>query len=77
MLSKIELENFKRFQGRTIFPLGRLTLLTGVNGCGMTNKRRHNLKTQREFQLFFRFILQCVTLMNTVGAVRYAFTPVV
>jgi predicted ATPase len=34
MLSKIELENFKCFQGRTAFPLGQLTLLTGVNGCG-------------------------------------------
>lgn len=34
MLSKIELENFKCFQGRTAFPLSKLTLLTGVNGCG-------------------------------------------
>lgn len=34
MLSKIELENFNGFQGRTVFPLGKLTLLTGVNRCG-------------------------------------------
>ena len=34
MLTKIELENFKCFKERTSFPLGQLTLLTGINGCG-------------------------------------------
>jgi len=34
MLSQIELENFKCFKERTAFPLGQLTLLTGINGCG-------------------------------------------
>ncbi|MTJ47863.1 DUF3696 domain-containing protein [Dolichospermum sp. UHCC 0259] len=34
MLTQIELENFKCFKERTTFPLGQLTLLTGINGCG-------------------------------------------
>jgi predicted ATPase len=34
MLTKIEVENFKCFQEKTAFPLGKLTLLTGINGCG-------------------------------------------
>ncbi|WP_027404466.1 DUF3696 domain-containing protein [Aphanizomenon flos-aquae] len=34
MLTQIELENFKCFKERTAFPLGQLTLLTGINGCG-------------------------------------------
>lgn len=34
MLTQIELENFKCFKERTSFPLGQLTLLTGINGCG-------------------------------------------
>ena len=34
MLTKIELENFKCFKERTSFPLGKLNLLTGVNGRG-------------------------------------------
>ncbi|TAE56334.1 MAG: DUF3696 domain-containing protein [Nostocales cyanobacterium] len=34
MLTQIELENFKCFKERTAFPLGKLTLLTGINGCG-------------------------------------------
>jgi predicted ATPase len=34
MLTQIELENFKCFKERTLFPLGKITLLTGVNGCG-------------------------------------------
>ncbi|MBO1069310.1 MAG: DUF3696 domain-containing protein [Dolichospermum sp. DEX189] len=34
MLTQIELENFKCFKERIAFPLGQLTLLTGINGCG-------------------------------------------
>ena len=34
MITQIEIENFKCFKNRVSFPLGRLTLLTGVNGRG-------------------------------------------
>lgn len=34
MLTKIELENFKCFKERIAFPLGKLNLLTGLNGRG-------------------------------------------
>jgi len=34
MLTQIELANFKCFKEKTFFPLGQLTLLTGINGCG-------------------------------------------
>jgi predicted ATPase len=34
MLTKIELTNFKCFQETAVFPLGKITLLTGINGCG-------------------------------------------
>jgi predicted ATPase len=34
MLTKIELENFKCFKEKTAFPLGKLNLLTGINGRG-------------------------------------------
>lgn len=34
MLTKIELENFKCFKERIAFPLGKLNLLTGINGRG-------------------------------------------
>lgn len=34
MLTKIELQNFKCFKEMTAFPLGKLTLLTGINGRG-------------------------------------------
>jgi predicted ATPase len=37
MLTKIELQNFKCFQEKTVFPLGRLTLLTGINGQGKSS----------------------------------------
>ena len=34
MITQIEIENFKCFKNRVSFPLGKLTLLTGVNGRG-------------------------------------------
>jgi predicted ATPase len=34
MITEIEIENFKCFKNRVSFPLGKLTLLTGVNGRG-------------------------------------------
>ena len=34
MLTKIELKNFKCFKEQTAFPLGKLNLLTGINGRG-------------------------------------------
>jgi predicted ATPase len=34
MITQIEIENFKCFKNRVFFPLGKLTLLTGVNGRG-------------------------------------------
>jgi len=34
MITQIEIENFKCFKNRVSFPLGNLTLLTGVNGRG-------------------------------------------
>jgi predicted ATPase len=34
MITQIEIENFKCFKNRVSFPLGKLTLLTGVNGGG-------------------------------------------
>ncbi|MBD2667355.1 hypothetical protein B6N60_04592 [Richelia sinica FACHB-800] len=34
MLTKIELENFKCFKGRVVFPLRQINLLTGINGNG-------------------------------------------
>lgn len=37
MLTKIELQNFKCFQEKTVFPLGQLTLLTGLNGRGKSS----------------------------------------
>ena len=37
MLTKIELQNFKCFQAKTVFPLGQLTLLTGINGRGKSS----------------------------------------
>lgn len=37
MLTKIELENFKCFREKTVFPLGQLTLLTGINGRGKSS----------------------------------------
>jgi predicted ATPase len=37
MLTKIELQNFKCFQENTVFPLGSLTLLTGINGQGKSS----------------------------------------
>ena len=37
MLTKIELENFKCFKAKTVFPLGQLTLLTGINGRGKSS----------------------------------------
>lgn len=37
MLTKIELENFKCFKENTVFPLGKLTLLTGINGRGKSS----------------------------------------
>lgn len=37
MLTKIELQNFKCFQEETVFPLGKLTLLTGTNGRGKSS----------------------------------------
>ncbi|NER07027.1 MAG: AAA family ATPase, partial [Okeania sp. SIO3C4] len=37
MFTKIELENFKCFREKTVFPLGQLTLLTGINGRGKSS----------------------------------------
>lgn len=37
MLTKIELQNFKCFREKTVFPLGQLTLLTGINGRGKSS----------------------------------------
>lgn len=37
MLTKIALKNFKCFQGKTEFTLGRINLLTGVNGTGKSS----------------------------------------
>ena len=37
MLTKIELQNFKCFKEKTVFPLGQLTLLTGINGRGKSS----------------------------------------
>ncbi|MGC9525672.1 MAG: DUF3696 domain-containing protein [Limnospira sp.] len=37
MLTKIELKNFKCFQDKTSFPLGKVTLLTGINGRGKSS----------------------------------------
>ncbi|MBD2148606.1 DUF3696 domain-containing protein [Pseudanabaena sp. FACHB-1277] len=34
MITQIEIENFKCFKNRVSFPLGKLTLLTGINGRG-------------------------------------------
>ena len=34
MITQIEIENFKCFKNIVSFPLGKLTLLTGVNGRG-------------------------------------------
>ncbi len=34
MLTEITVENFKCFKEETIFPIEKLTLLTGVNGKG-------------------------------------------
>jgi predicted ATPase len=34
MITQIEIENFKCFKDRVSFPLGNLTLLTGINGRG-------------------------------------------
>ena len=34
MITQIEIENFKCFKNRVSFPLGQLTLLTGINGRG-------------------------------------------
>ena len=34
MINQIEIENFKCFKNRVSFPLGKLTLLTGINGRG-------------------------------------------
>lgn len=34
MITQIEIENFKCFKNRVFFPLGKLTLLTGINGRG-------------------------------------------
>ena len=34
MITQIEIDNFKCFKNRVSFPLGKLTLLTGVNGRG-------------------------------------------
>ncbi|MBD2318296.1 DUF3696 domain-containing protein [Phormidium tenue] len=55
MITQIEIENFKCFKNRVSFPLGNLTLLTGVNGRGkstllqslllMKQSIEHNQKT--------------------------------
>jgi predicted ATPase len=37
MLTKIELQNFKCFQEKTVFPLKKLTLLAGINGRGKSS----------------------------------------
>ena len=34
MITQIEIENFKCFKNRASFHLGKLTLLTGINGKG-------------------------------------------
>jgi predicted ATPase len=37
MLTQITLKNFKCFKHETVFPLGKITLLTGVNGGGKSS----------------------------------------
>jgi len=50
MITQIEIENFKCFKNRVFFPLGKLTLLTGVNGRGKSTLLQSLLLMRQSLQ---------------------------
>lgn len=79
MLTTIELENFKCFKQRTAFPLGKLNLLTGINGRGKSTLLQSLLLMRQSIEhndSAYQIVLNgsCVNLGNFIDVKNSSFS---